>query len=67
MVFTVGVKMLHWTAWTKTKGEEKLKFRRELQRRPYTIINFPPSQNCHSLQAFSQFWKHDRIAGGIDD
>ena len=35
----------------------KVNFWKEPQRRPYTIINFPCSQNCHSLYSFSQFWQ----------
>ena len=30
----------------------------------YTTINFPSSQNCHSLRRFSQFWEQRKTAGG---
>ena len=50
------------TVSTKSGRKEKNStFEREPQRRPYTIINFPSSQNCHSLHAFSQFWEQERI------
>ena len=43
---------------------KKVNFSEEPQRRPYTIINFPSNQHCHSLRVFSQFWEQGRIAGG---
>ena len=51
---------------TKKLPEErkKVNFWEEAHRRPHTIINFPSSQNCHSLRAFSQFWELGRIEGG---
>ena len=42
------------------KKGEKVYFWKEPQRRPYTITNFPSSQNCHSIL----FWKNGRIASG---
>ena len=46
------------------KKGKKSKFRKEPQLRPYTFIDFPSSQNCHSLCAFSEFWEQGRRAGG---
>ena len=46
------------------KEGKELDFWKELQRRPYIIINFPSSQIWHSLCALSQFWEQERLAGG---
>ena len=48
------------------RGKESI-FRKKPQRRPYTIINFPSSQNFHSLRAFSQFWQQGEYSRWIDD
>ena len=63
-VFTVKVESFSKPFQPRLKERKKLNFWKEPQRRPYTMVNFPSSQNCHSLRAFSQFWEEGRIAGG---
>ena len=48
----------------RLEERKKVNFEKEPQSRPFTVINFPSSQNSHSLRAFSQFWEKGRIAGG---
>ena len=54
-VVTAGVESLFRPFEPKPEERKKVNFWKEPQRHPYTIINFPSSQNCHSLCAFSQF------------
>ena len=54
-VSTVGVGSFFKPVEPRLKEREKLNFSKEPQRRPSTMINFRPSQNCHSLRTFSQF------------
>ena len=63
-VFPVRIKSFFKPFETETKRKEKLNFWKQPQRRPYIMIKFSPSQNCHSLHAFSQFWEQGKIAGG---
>ena len=63
-MFTAGVESFLGLFEPRPEDEKKRNFQKELQRRPYTMINFPSSQNCHSLRAFSQFWEESRIADG---
>ena len=65
--FTVGVQSFFRPSEPRPEERKKVNFWKEPQRRPYTIINFPPSQNCHSLRAFSQFWEQGRICRWIND
>ena len=63
-VFTEGVEFFFGPVEPSSEERKKVNFQKESQRRPYTIINFPSSQNCHSLRAFSQFWEQGRIVDG---
>ena len=49
------------------KMGRKSTFERSLKRLPLTTINFPSSQNCHSLRAFSQFWETGKNIRWMDD
>ena len=51
----------------RPEERNNVNFWKESQRRPYTIINFLSSQNCHSLRAFSQFWETVENSRWIDD
>ena len=63
-VFTVGVQSFFRPLQPRPEQRKKVNFWKEPQRRSYTIINFPLSQNCHSLSAWAHFWKQGRIASG---
>ena len=63
-VFNKGIESFFRPFEQRLEEKKKLYFCKEPQRRPYTMINFPSSQNCHSLRALSQFWEQGRIAGG---
>ena len=60
----VGVESFFRPLEPRPEQRKKVDFWKEPQRRPYTIIHFPSTQNCHSLRAYSQFWEQGRIAGG---
>ena len=64
LVFTVKVESFFRPFEPRPEEGEKLHFWKEPHRRPYTIINFPSSQNCHSRRVFSQFWEQGGISGG---
>ena len=63
-VFIVGVESFLRLFEPRQEEGKKRNFWKEPQRRLYTRINFPSSQNCHSLCGFSQFWEQERIANG---
>ena len=63
-VFTVEVESFFRPFKSRQEDGKKVNFWKEPQHRPFTIINFPSSQNYHSLRAFSQFWEQGRIASG---
>ena len=62
--FTVRVESFFGPFLSRLKERKKVNFWKEPQRRPQTMTNFPSTQNCHSLLAFSPFWEQGRIAGG---
>ena len=63
-LFITEVQSLFRLFQQKPKERKKVNFWKEPHRHPYTMINFPSSQTCHSLRAFSEFWEQGRIAGG---
>ena len=56
-VFIVGIGSFFRPVEPRPEERKKVNFWKEPQLRLYSMINFPPSQNCNSLCAFSQFWK----------
>ena len=62
--FTLRIESFFEPLKPRSEKRNKVNFREEPQRRSYTIINFPSSQNCHSLRTFSQFREQGRTAGG---
>ena len=63
-VFTMWAGFFFEPFEPRREERKTLNFRKESQRRPYTIINFSLSQNCHFLRAFFQFRAQGRVAGG---
>ena len=67
-MFTVGVESFFRSSESRPEGRKKVNFWKETQCRPYyAMINFPSTQNCHSLRAFSQFWETGEHSRWIDD
>ena len=64
MVFPVRVESFLRPFEPRPEERKKVNFRKEPQRHPYTMINFPSSQECHCLRAFSQFWEQRRKSKG---
>ena len=48
-VFPVRVEFFFRPFRKRSEARKKVRFWKEPQRRPYTIINFSPSQNCQSV------------------
>ena len=63
LIFIVGIEFF-FMPFEPRLEERKTQLLKETSTWPYSIINFPSTQNCHSLHAFSQFWEQERIAGG---
>ena len=66
-VVTVGIESFFKPFEPRPEKRKKINFWKEPQRRPDTIINFPSSQNCHSLRVFSRFWEEGKDSRWIDD